>query len=937
MKVLIVGHSCSPSRGSEPSFTWNWAWELSRWHRIWVIAHPRYRDDVEDFLNANPNPNLHFHWQEVPGWLDSWNPKANDRGLGLHYMVWLKFAYRKAYELHQMIGFDIVHHVSYGTVSAPPPFRRLRVPFIWGPVGGAQEAPRNFKRYFGPSWKREVLRNSRVHLLRFSPSLRRAAQASAVTLATNHETATLLERIGARDVRLFLDSGVPEDFVTNDAAKRLTQENLTLLWAGRMQPRKALPLALEAVAELKDIHVKLLVAGDGEMRSQWEEYARSLGVETQVQFLGHVPWHKIRGLYQQSDAFLFTSLRDSFGVQVLEAMAHGLPVLALGHQGVATFVPIGAGITVPVSEPSQSVRGIANAIRWLAQNREAGMKLGKTGQAYARAQTWSRRAECMSNLYEEMLHMRPSPQLGGPAPYGAHGIKKRIGKIEIAFDLKGKRVLDVGCGNGCYTAEFAERAESVCGVDAQMHHLRAFRQTIPRVQAVAEDLPFASESFDLVTLIEVLEHTRSDRRVLEECFRVLKPNGSLLVFAPNKLYPLESHPCRVGQLSLGRNIPFISWFPAKLRKHLCDAKIYTLRQLFMMCRDAGFQVQRSGYMFPPLDSLAIPFKKFYRRASKRLEDSFAGKLGVSIFAVFQKPLVRAMNAERVTPKARSEFEVFDVLGVGVRGVQIRGVVSQMESWIEDRSGCHSIAATSMHGIVEAQRDPAFKEILNSTDLVVPDGMPLVWLGRRRGFRLPRRVYGPDLLLSFCEESVQKGYKHFFYGGEPGVAERLAESLTRRFPGVQIVGTYSPPFRRLDAQEDQAVIGMITRASPDVLWVGLGAPKQERWMHEYREKLPGVPALVGVGAAFDMLSGRRKQAPQWMQNHGLEWFFRLLQEPRRLWRRYLVYGAQFLAYLALDKLHWKDFRRTRGLLEASFPKPASIPMNEKSAEALAPRR
>src|SRR5215470_17418594 len=149
--------------------------------------------------------------------------------------------------------------------------------------------------------------------------------------------------------------------------------------------------------------------------------------------------------------------------------------------------------------------------------------------------------------------------LGGPAPYGSYGVKKRIEKIDELLDLKGKRVLDLGCGNGCYTAELARRAAFVCGVDLQRRHLKAFRQPILRVQATGENLPFSSESFDVVTMIEVLEHTRCDEEVLKECFRVLKPEGFLIVFAPNKLYPFESHPCYIGNFSIGPNIPLVSW------------------------------------------------------------------------------------------------------------------------------------------------------------------------------------------------------------------------------------------------------------------------------------------------------------------------------------------------------------------------------------------
>jgi N-acetylglucosaminyldiphosphoundecaprenol N-acetyl-beta-D-mannosaminyltransferase len=261
--------------------------------------------------------------------------------------------------------------------------------------------------------------------------------------------------------------------------------------------------------------------------------------------------------------------------------------------------------------------------------------------------------------------------------------------------------------------------------------------------------------------------------------------------------------------------------------------------------------------------------------------------------------------ESLRPQTKTDHPCFQVLGVRTHALQLLEVVAQMEEWIPAKTGCHSIAATSMHGIVEAHLDPAFMGILNSTDLVVPDGTPLVWLGRRQGHDLPRRVYGPDLMLEFCEKTAGRGYRHFLYGSEPGVPEQLAEALQRRFSYLEVCGVYSPPFRPLSAEEDEAIVGLICRAAPDVLWVGLGAPKQERWMHEHRGKL-NAPVMVGVGAAFEILSGRRRQAPSWMRERGLEWLFRLLQEPRRLWRRYLIDGARFLIYLALDALRLKHF-------------------------------
>ena len=907
MKVLLIGHACSPRYGSEPSFTWNWATRLSSQHEIFVLACPHDRDAVETFLSEHPNQRLNFSWLALPGSRNT-RPVVADTQSPWRYLVWQALAYERAAELHKSIGFDIVHHVSYGSVSAPPPVRKLGVPFIWGPIGGAQQAPAAFRRYFGRSWTQEAIRSARVRLLPFWPSLRSAASASSVTLATNHETANLLRQLGAQDVRLWLDSGIPFEIVSNRRAPKSRNKELTLLWAGRMQPRKALPLALEALAAAGDMNVRLWIAGDGEMRGSWEEFAKALHLQSSVEFLGRVPWDAMSSLYQNADAFLFTSLRDSFGTQVLEAMGHGLPVLTLDHQGVGTLIPADAAIKIPVTTPRETVTGIAEGIRWLARNPEARERLGEAGRAYAETQTWEKRAEWMSGLYHEVRSARTSPKLGGPAAYGSYGVKKRVDKIDQTIDLKGMRVLDLGCGNGCYTAELARRAAYVCGVDLQMPHLKAFRQAIPRLQAAGENLPFASESFDAVTMIEVLEHTDCDSQVLKECFRVLKPGGFLVLFVPNKLYPFESHPCHIGDFSVGRNIPLISWFPHSVRKRLCDARVYSRRKLISMARLAGFQSRGTGYMFPPLDSLRLPFKKAYRRMASRLEKSALARFGVSIHAVFEKPAPLDKSLSLAGQSFPVQSVSFETMGVRVHAVQIHEVVERMEQWIREGRGGHSIAATSMHGMVEAQHDPEFGRILNSTDLVVPDGTPLVWLARSHGYPLPGRVYGPDLVLAFCEKA-DRTYRHFFYGGEPGVPERLAESLKQRFPGMQTVGVYSPPFRRLNAKEDDEVVALISRAAPDVLWVGLGTPKQERWMFEHAHRLQ-VPVLVSVGAAFDLLSGRRKQAPRWLRHHGLEWLFRLLQEPRRLWRRYLVYGPKFIAYLALDLLRLKDFKALR---------------------------
>lgn len=240
----------------------------------------------------------------------------------------------------------------------------------------------------------------------------------------------------------------------------------------------------------------------------------------------------------------------------------------------------------------------------------------------------------------------------------------------------------------------------------------------------------------------------------------------------------------------------------------------------------------------------------------------------------------------------------NVLGVGVTPTNIPAAVAAIAGWIEQRDSRY-VCVTSVHGIVESLHDPALRQIHNRSGLTVPDGMPLVWLSRWADHAEADRVYGPDLMLAVCAMASGAGYRHYFYGGAAGVAELLALKLQQRFPGLQVAGTYCPPFRPLTPQEDAAVVAQINAARPDIVWIGLSTPKQERWMAEHIGRI-SAPILIGVGAAFDFHTQRVRQAPAWMQRHGLEWLFRLTQEPHRLWRRYLLGHPQFVWHLFLQK-------------------------------------
>jgi N-acetylglucosaminyldiphosphoundecaprenol N-acetyl-beta-D-mannosaminyltransferase len=207
---------------------------------------------------------------------------------------------------------------------------------------------------------------------------------------------------------------------------------------------------------------------------------------------------------------------------------------------------------------------------------------------------------------------------------------------------------------------------------------------------------------------------------------------------------------------------------------------------------------------------------------------------------------------------------------------------------------------SVHMLVEASRDGALQAALNADEaLVVPDGMPLVWMGRQKGYRV-ERVCGIDMLPALLDRSRDYGYRHFFYGGAPGVPERLADTMRRTFPDLQVAGTFSPPFRPLTPEEDAAIVARINAAAPDYVWVGISTPKQDYWVTEHRHRLE-APVLLAVGAAFDFHSGVKRRAPGWMQRSGTEWLFRLISEPRRLWRRYAYTNSYFLYTIARDAL------------------------------------
>lgn len=240
-----------------------------------------------------------------------------------------------------------------------------------------------------------------------------------------------------------------------------------------------------------------------------------------------------------------------------------------------------------------------------------------------------------------------------------------------------------------------------------------------------------------------------------------------------------------------------------------------------------------------------------------------------------------------------------ILGVKVHATSMDRALSRLETAVTSGEKGY-VCVTGVQGVMEAQMDSNLKRIINGALLTIPDGRPTVWVGWLRGLFHMRQVTGPTIMLRICALSAEKGYTHFFYGGNDGVADQLKDSLTQRFPGLKVVGTYTPPFRALTGEEEADLARKVSETKPDFFWVGLSTPKQERFMDQYISKLD-AKVMLGVGAAFDIHTGRIKDAPYWMKFTGVQWMHRIYQDPKRLWKRYLVNNPKFVYRITLELL------------------------------------
>ena len=410
MKILLSAYACKPNRGSEEGYGWNWAKSLAAMgHEVWVLTRRECCEFIEEQTKIEPLPNLHFVYLQHP-------QQLIDRIIGrtkfnwqFSYFRWQHKALAVAQELDQKFDFDLIHHVTWGSVTAGSRLWKVNKPFVFGPVGGGQTAPAALKKYFLEYWTNEALRSLLFSkFAQFNLFFRQTVRQADLVLATNIDTYELAARSGANRVELFFDPGLPEDYFPKELPVRQPEPELKLLWVGSLIPRKGLRLTLEALSQVSPrISFKITIVGDGSQSSDLPQWIKEFGLEKIVECPGRLPWLEVKRLYLESDAFFFTSLRDSCPTQFLEAMSYGLPIITLNLHGARKFIPYNAGIKVDVTTAEETAYALAQAVEYLYDHPAVRSDMGKIGYDFAQTQSWSSKARLATKYY----HQLPEPRM----------------------------------------------------------------------------------------------------------------------------------------------------------------------------------------------------------------------------------------------------------------------------------------------------------------------------------------------------------------------------------------------------------------------------------------------------------------------------------------------------------------------------------------------
>ena len=394
-KVLLSAYACIPNVGSEEETGWTYARLLSQHNtEVHCLTQHKGKEALDAVLTTGQYPNLTMHYVAMPAWLDKAYHKGLP-GLYVHYLYWQWAASQLARQLDRTHRFDLVHHITYGSIQLGSFMYRLGKPFIFGPVSGGQQAPDSMKRYFGPYWGREQMRARVGKLLEYvNPGCYKTLRQANRVIVTNADTHRLARRLRPEGpIDLVLDGGIGESFMPQPPVNHQPGEVLKLLWVGRMLPRKALELTIQALGQVNPaLPVQLtIVGGRGDLADQVPRYIAQYGVSHRVNWVGHVTHDEVKGFFRKSDVFFFTSLRDSGPHQLMEAMAYSLPIVTLDLHGQAEIVSDETGIRVPVTVPDRVALDLARAIEWMAAHPAERLTMGHNGYQFALTQLWEKK------------------------------------------------------------------------------------------------------------------------------------------------------------------------------------------------------------------------------------------------------------------------------------------------------------------------------------------------------------------------------------------------------------------------------------------------------------------------------------------------------------------------------------------------------------------
>jgi len=406
--ILVSAYACSPIRGTEPGIGWSWALNLSnkKGYNVWCITNIEDRETTIAALNKLNLPNLILVFVELPFGIDRYLLNTSSKKIYLHYKLWQIKAALVAKQLHSRIHFDVAHHVTFGSLQQGTFLWKLKnVKLIFGPVGGGQEAPVGLKSYFGPSWKFEIIRSLISKLsLNLSMNLRNTLRLSSFILVTNKDTENLIKKTKfyrQDKVHLVIDNAIPISMQNSEFRNKSYSSTLKILWVGRMLPRKGLKLLICALSHVPDnIDYNIKIVGDGKELPSLLKWINEYKIKSErISIVGHVPFQEMNKYYEESDVFLFCSLRDSYGAQLTEAMSFGLPVIVLNIHGSAS-VPENCGIKINPTTKDQTAVDISKAIIKFSQDK--GFLKGCSFNAfnYTKAKTWENKvADITSTFY----------------------------------------------------------------------------------------------------------------------------------------------------------------------------------------------------------------------------------------------------------------------------------------------------------------------------------------------------------------------------------------------------------------------------------------------------------------------------------------------------------------------------------------------------------